>query len=216
MTTTINNPIFDYRALRLLVGLIALSLPFLVSLLATNSLSSISASYYTEARDAFIGMLFVIGAFLWAYNGHTFNEGLFSKIASIAAIFIAIFPTAATGEDDTLISHIHLGASIVLFSILAYFCFGPFRKNTKGKPGKKGLRSNIYLLCGWVMVISLTGALIAKMVFTVEDLLTLQITYWAEAISLSAFGVAWIVAGKYIPFLVDDDEALVLFGQVID
>ena len=207
-----NTPVFDYRALRLLVGLIALSLPIVVSLLAAASLPSISDAYYTAARDAFIGMLFVIGAFLWAYNGHTLREGFASKIAALAAIFIALFPTACAQCDATIISQIHTVASVVLFSILAYFCLGPFRHNTKGKPGKKGLRAKIYLLCGWIMVGSMIGVLIAKMMLSGDALVGLQIVYWAEAIALSAFGFAWIVAGKHIPLLVDDDQALVLFG----
>ena len=68
------NKVFDYRALRLLMGLIALALPFIVTLVSSTQLSSISASYFTEARDAFVGMLFIVGAFLWAYNGHTLHR----------------------------------------------------------------------------------------------------------------------------------------------
>ena len=138
--------VFDYRALRLLMGIIALSLPFVVSLIAFESLSSISASYYTEARDAFVGLLLIVGAFLWAYNGHGPKEAIASKIASVAAILVAIFPTSCadcTVKIPTIFPVtkitpiIHYVAALCLFSILAYFCFGPFRKNTKGKKGKK-------------------------------------------------------------------------------
>ena len=48
------------------MGLIAFALPFVVAALATdaaNRLTSISASYHTNARDAFVGMLFVVSAF---------------------------------------------------------------------------------------------------------------------------------------------------------
>jgi len=45
---------------------------------------------------------------------------------------------------------------------------------------------------------------------------TLNITYWAEAIALVAFGVAWIVAGKIISPLVDKDEALRLFRNKVN
>jgi len=84
MTTTTTNKVFDYRTLRLLIGLIAFSLPLVVELLATATIPSISASYYTEARDAFVGMLFIVGAFLWAYNGHTDWQGRWSKVAAVA------------------------------------------------------------------------------------------------------------------------------------
>jgi hypothetical protein len=45
------NPIFDYKALRLMLGIIALTLPFIVTAIAQMPLPSISASYFTEARD---------------------------------------------------------------------------------------------------------------------------------------------------------------------
>ena len=70
MTNMNHNPVFDYRALRLFVGIIAFALPFVVIVLSPVPLSSISASYFTEARDAFVGMLFFVWAFLCAYNGH--------------------------------------------------------------------------------------------------------------------------------------------------
>jgi uncharacterized membrane protein YbjE (DUF340 family) len=46
------------------MGIIALALPFLVSLISGEQLDSISSSYYTAARDCLVGLLFVVGAFL--------------------------------------------------------------------------------------------------------------------------------------------------------
>ena len=205
--------VFDYRALRLLMGLIALALPFVVTALSTTDLSSISASYYTEARDAFVGMLFVVSAFLWAYNGHAPAEGNASKIASLAAILVALFPTACDSCKPSIVSVIHYSAAIALFSILAYFCFRFFRKNTKGqlRMSKKWRRDKIYLACGTVMVACMLIAVVANLTLSQETLKAWQVTYWAEAIALGAFGVAWIVAGKYLAALTDEDEELRLF-----
>ena len=204
-------PIFDYKALRLLMGIIAIAIAPLVSVIAAESLASVSASYHSNARDWFVGMLFVVGAFLWAYNGHSTRESIASKVASIAAICVALFPTACTGCSSDLASTIHGIAAIMLFLILAYFCFGPFRENTKGKPGKKGSRSKIYFGCGCVIVGSILTGLIAKLTISAATLDATSIIYWVEAIALSAFGVAWIVAGKVLRILADDDEALHLF-----
>ena len=133
MSATPTSPhwsaVFDYRALRLLMGAIALALPFVVSLMAAEALTSISASYHTEgARDAFVGMLAVVGAFLWAYNGHFPKEALASKVAALSAILLVLFPTACDGCDMTTASMIHGGAAFTLFSMLAYFSLGPFRQ----------------------------------------------------------------------------------------
>ena len=212
MMTNQRGKVFDYRALRLLMGIIALSLPFVVRAVAASPLSSISASYYTDARDAFVGMLFIVGAFLWAYNGHTEPEAWTSKIASLAAICVAIFPTSSDVYTSTITSKIHYGAAATLFAILAYFCLGPFRQGTKGKKGKKGRRSKIYFVCGLIMVGCILSVLVTKLMLSPETIEAYSITFWAEAIALCAFGVAWIVAGKLSPFA-DEDESLQLFRR---
>ena len=213
MGTQNSTPVFDYRALRLLVGCIAFALPIIVSVVSTTPLSSISASYYTEARDLFVGLLFFVSAFLWAYNGHTPSEARASKIASLAAILVAVFPTSCDTCNTDLKALIHYGAAFTLFAMLQYFCFGPFRKNTKGQVGKKGLRSKIYFFCGWVMLACILSAGAAEIMPSGEAAQTLPIKYWAEFVALAAFGVAWVVAGKYFGPLVDPDEALHLFRK---
>lgn len=202
------NKVFDYKALRLLIGIIAFSIPLVVSIISTDSLASISASYYTDARDSFVGMLFIVGAFMWAYNGHSSGESTASKIAALAAICVAIFPTTCINCDTDTKAIVHYGAAAVLFSILAYFCLVSFRKKTKGKKGKKGMRSKIYLSCGLVII----GA-IATMLFNLFIPFDegVNIVFWSETVALSAFGIAWIVAGKVLPFLVDKEDALQLF-----
>lgn len=204
--------VFDYRALRLLMGLIAFALPFVVSCISSNSLSSISASYHTEARDAFVGMLFVVGAFLWAYNGHTLPQAYASKLAALAAVLVAICPTACNGCESDIISKIHYISAAALFIILAFFCFGPFRENTKGKGGKKGLRSKIYFICGCIIGACIVVLFISNLILSEETMKTSRITYWGEAAALVAFGFAWIIAGKYLRPFVDEKDALRLFS----
>lgn len=214
MKLQITTPVFDHKTLRLLLGIIAFTLPFLVTWVARAPLASISASYFTEARDWFVGMLFIVGALMLAYNGHTTREALASKAAGLCAFLVALFPTLAeTCGDSTLSSKIHGIAAVALFLILAYFCFGPFRDSTKGKGGKKGLRARLYFVCGCVMVACMLVGLIGKLVLPCEKMAAWNVTYWVEAVALVAFGVAWIVAGKVIPGLVDDDEALRLFRR---
>ena len=207
-----NNPnkdlVFDYRALRLLVGIIALSLPFVVTYIAMQDLTSISASYFTTARDAFVGMLFIVGAFLWAYNGHTTKQSYLSKVAGVSALGVAIFPTTCDLCETAASSGIHVGSAAILFSILAYFCFVPFRENVKGKKKKRGRRNLIYILSGSTMIACILIIGLANTLLPKEVVMDNRITYWAEAVALGAFGLAWIVAGKYFSAVVDDDEEM--------
>jgi hypothetical protein len=204
---------FDYRALRLLVGLIAFLLPVVVTLISCCPLSSISASYYTAGRDALVGMLFIVGAFLWAYNGHTPAQGIWSSVAALAAVTVAVCPASCDlcGLDAKAVIHYIAGAA--LFSILAYFCFGPFRKDTRGKPGKRGLRSRIYLVCGLVMAVCIVFMFVTNLALPQPVVVGLRLGYWAETVALGAFGVAWFTAGKWVRLLVDEDERLKLFGK---
>lgn len=204
------NLVFDYRALRLTVGFVAFGLPIVTWLISSASISSISASYHTEARDVFVGSLFVIGALLFAYNGHTPPEKWVSKGAALAAIIVAIFPTTCKLCEPDTNSVIHYVAAVILFSIIAYFCLGPFRKNTKGQKGKKGRRAIIYLVCGLIILGSML--VIGAAQFTIPEATrkALAITFVGELVALWAFGVAWIVAGKVFAPLVDQEDRLIL------
>ena len=102
---------------------------------------------------------------------------------------------------------------MALFTILAYFCLVPFRKNTKGKGGKKGRRSKTYFSCGLIIILSMLCIGVCKIALPGDTMKEWRITYWGEAIALGAFGFAWIVAGKYFSFFVDQGEALRLFKE---
>lgn len=157
-----DNLVFDYRALRLVVGSIALSFSFVVALLAKKITASISSSYHTDARDVFVGFLFVLGILLIAYKGHSheitesnqgkfwkairefwarYQEDLVSTVGGAAAIAAAIFPTVCDDLVECtrdLKSDIHTVAAIILFSVVVYYCLvaflhSAFSKSEQGK-----------------------------------------------------------------------------------
>ena len=205
-------PTFDYKAQRLMLGIIAFVLPILVTAVARESLPSISASYFTEARNWFVGLLFIVGGWMFTYNGHTSGESIASKVGALAAVAVAVFPTSeATCSSSTLSSTIHTTAAVFMFVILAYFCFGPVRERTKGQGGKKGRRAKLYFACGSIISLSMLVGLIGAVFLDCETTTRIELTYWVETFALSAFGVAWIVSGKAIPWLVDENEALKVF-----
>ena len=227
-----DNKVFDYRTLRLLVGIIAFALPWVVTFVSSLELPSISYSYHTDARHWFVGLLFVVSAFLLAYNGHNTKQQRASKIASIAAFMVAVFPTSQN-DEGTWVSGIHFGAALVLFGILTWFCFAFFRngikaqrKSIKENPRiniklsgeiqtiKERVRSGIYIGCGIAMIMSMSAIAIAKILVRLnvvpnELIGDWSIVYWGEALALAAFGFAWLTAGK-IRLLTDKKDALVL------
>ena len=84
----------DHRTIKLIVGLVAVSLASLTNVFAKSPISSISASYYEVgwSQSIFIGFLFAIAAFLLAYNGLSLNRNDTDKVASVAALGVALFP----------------------------------------------------------------------------------------------------------------------------
>jgi hypothetical protein len=213
--------VFDYQAARLVVGIIAFTLPFAVRFIYGKQLSSISDYYYTDARDVLVGMLFIVGSFLFAYNGHDTCQCIASKIASLAAILAALCPTKCCGCDENFISIIHYCSATTLFLILTYFCLGPFSAGAKGKEKReeKGivkinekakLRRFIYQRCGHIMIVCMAIMIlnaVLAIVFKI-DLETLRITYWGELVSLVAFGTAWMTASKAFRVVANEDEVL--------
>jgi hypothetical protein len=69
-----NKLIITYLTLRKLIGILGVTLPFILFLgglliFQTGIQSSVSSYYYTGMRDLFVGTICVIGFFLLIYKG---------------------------------------------------------------------------------------------------------------------------------------------------
>src|SRR5215467_12937467 len=91
-------PTFSGEFIRLLVGLITLTFPWIIWIASSFSrLTSISGSYYTSARNLFVGLLFVLGAFLFVYKGRGRSQPWVAKLGALAPVVAALFPTNCDG-----------------------------------------------------------------------------------------------------------------------
>ena len=118
-----------YLLLRVAIGLIGLLLPF-TGMLAVDILEgtnpflrgSVSAYYYTGARDLFVGSLAVVGVFLIFYkfrlptaperHRHERRRG---TAAGIGALMVAFFPTGrppCTGDTPPCVARTPLQATL--------------------------------------------------------------------------------------------------------
>ncbi len=201
----------DHRTIKLLVGVIALTLAGLTSYFAGGKIASISASYYEGgwAQSIFVGFLFAIAALMLAYNGLSTREMVLSKVAAIAACGVALFPCKCDNRDEIL-PYVHAGSATILFLILAYFCYIFFhRARDKAKTlanSPANARATIYALCGITIILCIVviavdallgGALTAKVV---------RLVFYAERAALIAFGISWLTASRVLPFLTRADE----------
>lgn len=197
----------DHRTIKLIVGLIAISLASLTSAFATTTLTSISAAYYDGgwSQAIFIGFLFAISAFTLAYNGYTRAEMVLTKVAAIAALGIAMFPCKCADHDE-IIKGVHGGSAIVMFLILAYLCWGFYRRARDKGHRQARVRSWIYAACGVAMLLAI-GALAVE-TFTQGGLSkhVPRFVFYGEAAALVAFGLSWLTASRTLPVLTRQDE----------
>ncbi len=201
----------DHRTIKLLVGVIALSLASLTSFFAGGTITSISASYYEGgwAQSIFVGFLFAIAALMLAYNGLSTLEMVLSKMAAIAAFGVALFPCKCDNRDEVL-PYVHAVSAALLFLILAYFCylfFSRARKKARAHANAPAnARATVYALCGITIIASilviaadamLGGALTAKVA---------RLVFYAERAALVAFGISWLTASRVLPMLTLPNE----------
>jgi len=126
---------------------------------------------------------------------------------------VAVCPTACdlcndkcTICDDNNMVILHYISAVSLFSILAYFCLGPFRQKKDNSTKERQCRVFVYLVCGCTMVASMLIAGMLSLVMTKAALAHYRVTFWAEAFALGSFGIAWMVAGKNLPLLRDSGD----------
>lgn len=197
----------EFRTIRLIVGVIAISLPILTSLYAKTPLTSISASYYEGgwSQSIFIGFLFAIAAFMFAYNGRTRAQMLLSKVAAIAAIAIVLFPCSC-GHPHPHTINIHGLAGATMFLILTVFSIMFLRRAwRKGHPQAKA-RVAIYAVCAFVMIASILTQLIDDFTGGAVVAHIPRLTFYTETCSLVAFGVSWLTASRILPLLTSKEE----------
>jgi len=199
----------DHHVLKLMVGVIAFTLPFLTAFFSADSIQSISASYYEGgwARDFFIGFLFAISSFLFAYNGDGSSEMLLSKVAALAALGVALFPCRC-GTHDEVVPYVHYISAVAMFIVLACLC-GVFFKRARAKGHREAKwRSYVYAICGITIVMVIV--VLAFDHFAGEPIGSKipRLTFYGEGAGLIAFGISWLVASRALPFITAPAERI--------
>jgi hypothetical protein len=204
-----------YRQLRIAVGLIAVSLPFVLALgnlvlFRGEFQGSISAYYHTRMGDYFVGSLFALAVFFLSYNYRPLPkfrvDNILSTLATVAAVGVAFFPTASNvgtaSAGEKLVSTVHLVFAGILFGLLAVFSLFLFTLTDDGEtmtPEKKH-RNVVYRVCGGVIVVSMALVLISNIVQPPSSWHTL---FWLETVAVVAFGASWLIKGGLFGILAD-------------
>jgi hypothetical protein len=118
-----------YRMLRLGLAVIAFAFPLILWIGGylrgeVPLAGSMSAYYHASAgvmRNEFVGILFAVGALLFAYQGYSQFEDWALNFAGVLALGIAVFPMKWPESTDSSFS-IHGACAISFFVCIAYVC----------------------------------------------------------------------------------------------
>jgi hypothetical protein len=188
------DKVLSYKSVRISVGVVGIALPIvlLVSVAWVGPMpGSISAFYYTPMRNYFVGTLFAMGIFLFSYR-YAPRDNILSVLAAILVAFVALSPTAQSGEPHHIWNVLHLIAAGAFFAVLAGFSYFLFTRTEDGVPpapgSPKARRNKIYKACGVTTLLALVvGAALLKS--------PIHLLFWWETIAVWAFSFSWLVKG---------------------
>jgi len=208
------------KTLRMLIGILGVSLPILLLLITfiffglNSPLESISHYYFTRASTIFTTILSLIAIFLIVYSGKEPIDFYISTLAGITAMIVVFFPTGNLVEvccdptksyavtnfpESSIRETIHLisaGIFIASLAFMSYFIFTKSNKPAVSRGKAKVIRNRIYRVCGFFIVIALAIIFLGFIeVIPENDYNNYNLTFWMETLAIESFGFSWLVKG---------------------
>lgn len=203
--------IFSYLAMRRIIGLLAIGLPFIIVLGGTIQSGfviqgSLSSYYYTNMRDFLVGLLFGVSVFLISYKGYELIDDIITNLSGLFALGIIAFPTSTfSGRvvrvgvflvPDNISQYLHLVFSTLFLLSLAFNSIFLFTRHAGVLSREKRKRNMVYVVCGVLMVLSIISMILYVAFFTRTSFAKGYPVLVFESISLISFGVSWLVKGQ--------------------
>lgn len=197
----------DHRTIKLIIGVVALSLAPLTELFASQRLASISAAYYAGgwSQSILIGFLFAIAALMLAYNGWSEREMVLSKVAAVAGLGVALFPCACCAHTPPL-AWVHGASASVMFLILAWFCWVFYRRARTKSFAQARVRARIYLVCAVLILGVMSTIAVDEWLLGTGCARDSRLVFYGETVGLVAFGISWLTASRVLPVITAQEE----------
>ena len=190
--------------LRVVLGVLAILLPWIVALLNGGFPASISATYYVPACiTPFMGILIASSVILMCYRGYELQDDIILSLSGLFGLFICLFPTYSSAYElvgtfqipASISSTIHNVSAFIFFALLSYNSFFLFTKGDGNPTKNKKIRNIIYRVCG-------VGMLASFLLLLLPDF---HIKVWlVETFALFFFGVSFLTKADVFPFLFCD------------
>jgi hypothetical protein len=204
--------VISYKNLRRLIGILGIALPAicLTGFLFTGATlqPSISHYYYTNVRDAFIGIMIGVSMFLITYDGYTKVDDWITNFTGFFGFGIALCPCLYLANpsmhvgffnlSSSVSNFFHLACAVSFFSLLAYNSIFLFTKTTVGEKmsSNKKKRNVLFVICGSVIFVSLVIMFILRLALGEPAFSSKPIVFVLESLMLTGFGVSWLVKGE--------------------
>ena len=193
------TPVLGYIALRRLIGVLGLFLPFVLWaggawLFGTRLQPTISDYHGTGMRDVFVGIMVSLAVFLFTYRGQDGLENWSTNVAGLFAAGVAWFPNEGGAKA------VHYLCASLFFAILALvalFLFPRLQPGDRRTSGKLR-RNGIYRFCGIAMLACIALILLRQPLadLGIPAMGYGNIVFFLEAGVVVFFGVAWLVKGE--------------------
>jgi hypothetical protein len=196
----------SYTALRRGIGLLAVALPLILSILgivlARVALQeSISAYYHAGAgamRNWFVGILWAIGVFLLLYRGFTQRENIALDMAGILLIVVAMVPMEWDCGDSCQKVSVHGVSAISFFLMIGYVCI--FRSSDTLHLVKDSARRHcyrkLYRFLGHAMWVFPT--IVGVLLFLGANPLGPYTIFILETVAIWVFAAYWLIKSREI------------------
>lgn len=178
----------NHITIKLVVGLIALGLANLTSLFAESPITlSVPHTMREDGHRASIGFLFAIAAFLLVYNGFSRRDMVMSKLASVAALAVAMFPCQGDNHIE-FVPYVHGISAATMFLILVYFCYSFYQRARQKGHTQVKVRGIVYAVCGILIVLSILTLAFDYLSDGMLRSKVPRLTFYGEWTGLVAFG----------------------------
>lgn len=190
--------------LRVVLGLLAVLLPWIVALLNGAIPASISATYYIpQCITPFMGILISSSVILICYKGYDLQDDILLSLSGVMGLGICLFPTYTSTSEYVgtfqlpvdISSMLHNVCAVIFFVLLSYNSFFLFTKGSSEFTRKKKIRNIIYRVCGVGMIASFLLLLLPHFYIQV---------WLVETLALFFFGVSFLTKADVFPFLFCD------------
>ena len=208
--------------MRRAIGILGITLPLI--LVAGSSLfgdckevqTSISAYYYSNMRNVFVGFNCAVAFFLFAYRGHDWRDNLAGYLGCIFVLGVAFLPCSvsvqnqpcmvAVSAQNPLVGELHNLSAILYFVVLIVYALVLFPKTHMDMVSgekmfmghQKKKRNVVYYVCGIIMTAALLLIIAYKwfLGYISPDLKSLDPIFWLESLMLLSFGISWLTKGQ--------------------